>query len=70
MSYVDTVGSSCMKEQLKKDKEWFCACRKCEKAEFEASFEDEDDDVVEAAPVKKKQVRRTKAEMEAARNQV
>ena len=31
MSAVDTIGSVCMKQVLKDDKEWTCGCKKCSK---------------------------------------
>lgn len=33
MAAIDTVGSGCLKEQLKDDDEYECACKKCEKEE-------------------------------------
>lgn len=33
MSAPDTIGSVCIKEQLKDDKEWTCACKKCSEEE-------------------------------------
>lgn len=35
MAAKDTIGSVCMAEELKDDKEWNCACKECEAKEEE-----------------------------------